>query len=302
MAIDENQLRCDPRAGRRRHPGRLCRRAKNRRAALRAGRGTSRVARDGDPPPARAGSVLAEAGRAAAAEDGVPRQRRAGASKSMFPSRGLPYRIAHRAPAWAAWAASASWPSRCRGGTDRARSQGAGAIGLRLGATGTARTDPLPAHARSGGALSRSVRGAAGPLDRAPPGAGLLAHRDRSLPEQRDEIRLLRAMGFETANVHLGSVKAKAILKDLKKRKGSWLHRAAHQMAAAGHGRLGRLAEGSLKWRYGSPTRLPQRTLHRLLHPRQSAGHGSGACQGASQFGREYDLEIGGEQFATGTS
>ena len=54
-----------------------------------------------------------------------------------------------------------------------------------------------------------------------------------SLPQQRDEIKLLRAMGFETANVHLGSVKGKAILKDLKKRKGEWLHRAAHQMAAA---------------------------------------------------------------------
>ena len=54
-----------------------------------------------------------------------------------------------------------------------------------------------------------------------------------SLPEQRDEIKLLRAMGFETANVHLGSVKGKAILKDLKKREGSWLHRAAHRMVDA---------------------------------------------------------------------
>jgi hypothetical protein len=53
-----------------------------------------------------------------------------------------------------------------------------------------------------------------------------------SLPAQRDEIKLLRAMGFETANVHLGSVKAKAVLKDMKKRQGSWLHRAAHDMAA----------------------------------------------------------------------
>ena len=53
-----------------------------------------------------------------------------------------------------------------------------------------------------------------------------------SLPEQRDEIKLLRAMGFETGNVHLGSTKAKVILKDLKKRKDSWLHRAAHDMVA----------------------------------------------------------------------
>jgi hypothetical protein len=53
-----------------------------------------------------------------------------------------------------------------------------------------------------------------------------------SLPEQRDEIRLLRAMGFETANVHLGSAKPKTILKDLKRRKDSWLHRAAHEMVS----------------------------------------------------------------------
>jgi hypothetical protein len=54
-----------------------------------------------------------------------------------------------------------------------------------------------------------------------------------SLPAQRDEIKLLHAMGFETANVHLGSAKGKTILKDLKSRKGDWLHRAAHQMAAS---------------------------------------------------------------------
>src|SRR4029079_19301670 len=51
-----------------------------------------------------------------------------------------------------------------------------------------------------------------------------------SLPEQRDEIKLLRAMGFEAANIHLGSVKGKAILKDLKQRDGGWLHYAAHHI------------------------------------------------------------------------
>jgi uncharacterized protein (DUF2252 family) len=54
-----------------------------------------------------------------------------------------------------------------------------------------------------------------------------------SLPEHRDEIRLLRAMGFEAANVHLGSGKGKGILKDLKQRPPTWLHHAAHQMASA---------------------------------------------------------------------
>jgi len=54
-----------------------------------------------------------------------------------------------------------------------------------------------------------------------------------SLPEQRDELKLLRAMGAETANVHLGSAKGKTILKDLGKRGDGWLHHAAHQMVDA---------------------------------------------------------------------
>jgi hypothetical protein len=54
-----------------------------------------------------------------------------------------------------------------------------------------------------------------------------------SLPEQRDELKLLRAMGFETANVHLGSAKAATIIKDLKKRPSVWLHQDAHRMVDA---------------------------------------------------------------------
>ena len=54
-----------------------------------------------------------------------------------------------------------------------------------------------------------------------------------SLPEERDELKLLRAMGFETANVHLGSAKPATIIKDLKKRPSGWLHEAAHQMVDA---------------------------------------------------------------------
>jgi hypothetical protein len=55
-----------------------------------------------------------------------------------------------------------------------------------------------------------------------------------ALPEKRDEERLLHAMGFETANVHLGSRQAaKAIRRDLGKRKPDWLHEAVHEMAKA---------------------------------------------------------------------
>ena len=43
-------------------------------------------------------------------------------------------------------------------------------------------------------------------------------------------MRLLHAMGWETANVHLGSAKARVLLADLKKRPRNWLLRAAEAM------------------------------------------------------------------------
>ena len=55
-----------------------------------------------------------------------------------------------------------------------------------------------------------------------------------SMPKERDESRLLRAMGFETANVHLGTPRAgKTILRDLGKRPVDWLHEAATAMVKA---------------------------------------------------------------------
>jgi hypothetical protein len=51
-----------------------------------------------------------------------------------------------------------------------------------------------------------------------------------ALPKERDELRLLHAMGFETANVHLGGVKAKVLRDDLRKRRGQWLYQAARAM------------------------------------------------------------------------
>ncbi len=54
------------------------------------------------------------------------------------------------------------------------------------------------------------------------------------IPKKRDEARLLRAMGWETGNVHLGSKAAMAAVKaDLKGRTAAWLHRAARAMADA---------------------------------------------------------------------
>jgi hypothetical protein len=55
-----------------------------------------------------------------------------------------------------------------------------------------------------------------------------------SLPKERDETRLLRAMGFETANVHQGTREAiKAVRLDLKKRPACWLADAAKAMVKA---------------------------------------------------------------------
>jgi uncharacterized protein (DUF2252 family) len=53
-----------------------------------------------------------------------------------------------------------------------------------------------------------------------------------SLPRGRDEARLLWMMGWETANMHLGtSGQRRAILTDLKGRKRAWLAKAAARMA-----------------------------------------------------------------------
>jgi hypothetical protein len=55
-----------------------------------------------------------------------------------------------------------------------------------------------------------------------------------SMPRERDETKLLHMMGFETANVHLGTPRAaKAILRDLAKRPRTWLHQASSNMVKA---------------------------------------------------------------------
>ncbi|HSL03847.1 MAG TPA: DUF2252 family protein [Nitrospiraceae bacterium] len=54
-----------------------------------------------------------------------------------------------------------------------------------------------------------------------------------ALPRKRDEGNLLYAMGWETANVHLGNHKAiRAIRRDLAARKAKWLYRATKQMTS----------------------------------------------------------------------
>jgi hypothetical protein len=55
------------------------------------------------------------------------------------------------------------------------------------------------------------------------------------LPQEHDAAELLRAMGWETANVHLGSAGAHAILLDLVSRPEDWLHEASQKMLAMVH-------------------------------------------------------------------
>jgi uncharacterized protein DUF2252 len=55
-----------------------------------------------------------------------------------------------------------------------------------------------------------------------------------SLPVRRDEERLLYSMGWETANIHFGTPRAiPAVKRDLAKRPGAWLHKAAKAMLRA---------------------------------------------------------------------
>ena len=54
------------------------------------------------------------------------------------------------------------------------------------------------------------------------------------LPNQNDERHLLKAMGHETANLHLGTYGQRSkIRRDLESRKQDWLLNAAHAMTRA---------------------------------------------------------------------
>jgi len=55
-----------------------------------------------------------------------------------------------------------------------------------------------------------------------------------ALPKARDELKLLKAMGWESANVHLGTREAKRlVLADLRRRPKNWLRKASGAMAEA---------------------------------------------------------------------
>jgi hypothetical protein len=73
-----------------------------------------------------------------------------------------------------------------------------------------------------------------------------------SLPRNRDEARLLWMMGWETANIHLGTpAQRKRIIADLRRRKGGWLEKAAARMAQA-------VERDWRRWRKGLKRRKPR--------------------------------------------
>jgi uncharacterized protein (DUF2252 family) len=76
-----------------------------------------------------------------------------------------------------------------------------------------------------------------------------------SLPAERDEERLLYAMGWDTANLHLGSAdKITALKKDLSALRGRWLRDAAKAMAEATKDDWNMWRKGWIK-RHGKPPR-----------------------------------------------
>ena len=62
------------------------------------------------------------------------------------------------------------------------------------------------------------------------------------LSKERDEMKLVHAMGRETANVHLGTGNSGQILKHLSKRPEKWLSKASSRMAD-------HVAEDHAKWK-----------------------------------------------------
>jgi hypothetical protein len=154
------------------------------------------------------------------------------AMAAMMPERGLPCRIVHRVAGVGSlgrqrFVALAEW----RGGTVAREAKalapsagfwaeaGAGAAALRYGEILDAAVRCRDPFVRPKGRWV--VRRLAPDCSRIELSA---------LPSERDETRLLHAMGWETGNVHLGSRKPAAILKDLASRPANWLAAASKAM------------------------------------------------------------------------
>jgi hypothetical protein len=158
------------------------------------------------------------------------------AIEHLMPARGLPYRLAHRVAGLgslghARYVAIASWH-----GARVARE----AKALVSSACYWAKDHEGPSEILYQAIITRAVRC----LDPFVQLRGhwivrrLSPHCSRielaALRAPGKELRLLRAMGWETANIHLGTTSArKPILRHLQKQKPRWLHEATEKMLQA---------------------------------------------------------------------
>jgi Uncharacterized protein conserved in bacteria (DUF2252) len=158
----------------------------------------------------------------------VPRK----ALESMLPARKLPYRVVRRVAGVGSlgrprFVALADWGSALIAREAKALVPSASAWARGRAVRGNpaellkrAVRVPDPFYAISGDWIVRRLAPDCSRIELA------------ELPGRRDEQRLLRTMGWETANLHLGTRRA-AILRDLKARPRRWLDEAALKMADA---------------------------------------------------------------------
>jgi Uncharacterized protein conserved in bacteria (DUF2252) len=155
------------------------------------------------------------------------------ALEHLMPAKDIPYRVAHRVAGLgslghARYVAIADW----RGGRIAREAKA-----ILFSACSWAQEEPRPSEIFYQTVISRAVRC----VDPFVQLRGrwivrrLSPHCSRielaTLNAKDAELRLLHAMGWETANIHLGTPSAqKAILKDLAKRKSKWLHAATDEM------------------------------------------------------------------------
>jgi hypothetical protein len=153
-----------------------------------------------------------------------------------LPERGLPYRVVHRQAGLGSlgrrrFTALADW----RGGRIAREAKE-----LRLSAWVWEKSSRGPGQIKYGRMLDQAVR-VADPfvgirgrwlVRRLAPDCSRVEL--ASLPKSRDVLKFVKAMGWETANTHLGTKgAARRVREDLKKRPAKWLRRASEAMSKA---------------------------------------------------------------------
>ena len=187
---------------------------------------------------------------------GRPPRRRVQALRTLLPDRKLPVRYAHRIAGLGSlgkhrYVALGEWdggpiareckpitPSAAAWAKDKRRAKSCYSKILR---TAVRSADPL--FAVHGNWIVRRLAPDCSRIELA------------NLSRVRDDEHLLHAMGWETANIHLGTKGARALIAtDLKRRRKPWLHPAAAAMVEA-------TLEDWERWRTKSATKLSKYRL-----------------------------------------